>query len=75
MFLIPQKTIFRAEGTLSKNEIASCGKEKMDMQEETRRQIALFRYGLTAPLLRKTEKGSPSDLGSIGQARIRDAKR
>jgi transposase InsO family protein len=30
----------------------------MDMQEDSRRQIALFRYGLIAPLLRQTEKGS-----------------
>lgn len=29
----------------------------MDMQEESRRQIALFRYGLIAPMVRQTEAG------------------
>ncbi|WP_067625062.1 helix-turn-helix domain-containing protein [Alicyclobacillus acidiphilus] len=28
------------------------------MEDETRRQIALFRYGLIAPMLRQTERGS-----------------
>lgn len=30
----------------------------MDMQDESRRQIALFRYGVIAPILRKAEAGS-----------------
>lgn len=33
-------------------------KEKIDMDENLRRQIALFRYGLIAPLLQQTQRGA-----------------
>lgn len=38
--------------------LSQSGKGKMDMQEEPRRQLALFRYGLIAPMLQQTEHGS-----------------
>lgn len=45
-------------GPAPKMRLSHNGKEKVDMQDESRRQIALFRYGLIAPMLRQTEAGS-----------------
>jgi putative transposase len=45
-------------GPAPKMRLSHEGREKMDMQDESRRQIALFRYGLIAPILQQTESGS-----------------
>ena len=58
-FLIhPTQNDLQSEWDPRQDEDISDWKEKVDMDDEMRRQIALFRYGLIAPLLQQSPRGA-----------------
>jgi putative transposase len=56
--IYPTQNDLQSEWDPRQDESISDWKEKVDMDEDLRRQIALFRYGLIAPLLQQPQRGA-----------------